>query len=130
MIFSNAIKTASVLIGIQVLAGVSVIPVAGAAEPCGLCDRKIVTNSVLASCFIAEFEKLTTKKSAAVVVDLSDCEQDRGVVDALRMPGAGIDEPDVRFILSPEQMSCLKSRLEQPGLVLDPTAIINLDDCE
>lgn len=89
-----------------------------------------MTNSILASCFLDAFPGLEGKAGTAIVVDLSACEQSRGIVDALRMPGTSALEPDVQFILTPEQLSCLKVRLEQPDLVLDPTATINLDSCE
>jgi hypothetical protein len=102
---------------------------AGAGEPCGLCDEKIVTNSVLASCFLDEFPQFAGKANGAIVVDLSSCEQSRGVVDPLPMPGMEAVEPDLQFILTRDQLVCLKAKLEQPGLVLDPSATIELGSC-
>lgn len=103
---------------------------AAAAAPCGLCDREVVMNSALAACFLEAYPALAGRTGGAVVVDLSACEQSRGIVDALRMPGSGPREPDVSFVLTPGQLGCLKARLEQPGLNLDPAATIPLDSCE
>lgn len=114
---------------VSLLAALLMSTASPAAEPCGLCDRQIVTNSILASCFLEAFPALQGKAGGAVIVDLSTCEQERGIVDALRMPGADELEPDVQFILTPEQLSCLKAQLERPDLVLDPTATISLESC-
>jgi hypothetical protein len=127
---SYAMKNTTVLFSKQVLACALFVSGAVASEPCGLCNKKVVTNSVLASCFLAEFQDLAGKTGGAVVIDLTNCEGSRGIVDALRMPGTAAQEPDVRFILSPEQLSCLKTKLEEPGLVLDPTATIELGNCK
>ena len=103
---------------------------AAAQEPCGLCAEVVVTNSALASCFLERFDGLAQKASAAVAVDLSDCPAERGVVEALPGPGVAVeDEPDVKFLLSQTQLDCLKARLEEPGLVLDPQARIELGGC-
>lgn len=100
-----------------------------AAEPCGLCDKEVTINSALATCFLAQYQQLASRTDGTVVIDLSSCEQDRGVVEPLAMPGASIEDPDLQFMLTKEQMTCLKTKLEQPGLVLDPTAKIELDSC-
>lgn len=116
--------------GVVLLGALLSASAAAAAEPCGLCDREVVTNSALAACFLEVYSALAGKTGGAVVVDLSACEQSRGIVDALRLPGSGPLEPDVEFILTPEQLGCLKARLEQPDLALDPAARIELDSCE
>ena len=100
-----------------------------AAEPCGLCDREVTINSALATCFLAQYQQLAAKTDGTVVIDLSSCEQDRGVVEPLAMPGGSIEDPDLQFMLTKAQMNCLKTKLEQPDLVLDPTAKIELDSC-
>ena len=116
--------------GVVLLGALLSASAAAAAEPCGLCDREVVTNSALAACFLEAYPALAGKTGGSVVVDLSACEQSRGIVDALRLPGSGPLEPDVEFILTPEQLGCLKARLEQPDLALDPAARIELDSCE
>ncbi|MBU2193551.1 MAG: hypothetical protein KJ796_19255 [Alphaproteobacteria bacterium] len=116
--------------GVALLGALMSASAAGATEPCGLCDQKVVTNPALAACFLEAYPSLAGKTEGAVVVDLSACEQSRGIVDALRLPGSGPLEPDVEFILTPEQLGCLKAKLEQPDLALDPTATIELDSCE
>lgn len=96
---------------------------------CGLCDTEVVINSELASCFLSEFPALADRGGEAVAVDLSDCGTSRGVVEALPSPSLGTQEPDTQFMLSRTQLACLKQKLEQPGIVLDPTAKIELKDC-
>jgi hypothetical protein len=115
--------------GSALLAGLVFVSSANAAEPCGLCDEEIVTNSVLASCFLDEYQQFAAKANGAVVVDLSNCEAFRGVIEPLPTPGIEVEEPDVRFMLTRTQLDCLKGKLEQPGLVLDPSAKIQLDSC-
>ncbi|HEV7255984.1 MAG TPA: hypothetical protein VGN97_23195 [Mesorhizobium sp.] len=108
---------------------------ASAQTSCGLCDTEVVTNSALASCFLERYEELDQKEGAAVAVDLSNCPppaeaSDRGVVEALPGPGFGTaEEPDLKFLVSPVQLDCLKAKLEEPGLVLDPQARIDLGAC-
>lgn len=100
-----------------------------AEEPCGLCAREIVTNSELASCFLEQYDQFAGRSAEALAVDLSSC-QSRGIVEALPSPNKGGEEPDVQFMISRVQLACLKQKLEEPGLVLDPTATIELDDCQ
>lgn len=102
---------------------------AAAAEPCALCSRQIVTNSELAGCFLEKFSELSSRKGAAVAVDLSDCPSERGIVDALPTLGGTGQAPDTSFLLSRVQLDCLKAKLEEPGLVLDPQARIDLGTC-
>lgn len=105
-----------------------------AQEECGLCNRAVVVNSELASCFLADYEALAAKEGGAIVVDLSGCAgTDRGIVEALPSPlvpsTATALEPDVQFMVSRMQLDCLKRKLEEPGLVLDPFARIELAGC-
>lgn len=100
-----------------------------AEEPCGLCDKEIVTNGTLATCFLENYQAYADKADGAVVVDLSNCEASRGVVEALPAPKFGAEDPDVKFIVSRSQLDCLKQKLEDPKLVLDPSATIELDSC-
>lgn len=102
---------------------------ASAAEPCGLCSQSIVTNSAMADCFLEQYEQLSKADGTAVAVDLSDCGS-RGIVEALPSPNAAMIEPDTLFMLSRPQLDCLKKKLEEPGLVLDPSVKIELDRCE
>lgn len=109
-------------------AGIFVMSSASADEPCGLCAKEIITNSELASCFLDQYDQIATGKSTAVAVDLSNCDQ-RGVVEALPAPTKAVVEPDVQFMISRQQLDCLKQKLEEPGLVLDPSAKIDLSRC-
>lgn len=97
---------------------------------CGLCAREIITNSQLATCFLQEFPDLSQGDSQAVAVDLSDCGGSRGVVEALPSPDGGMVEPSVSFMLTRTQLACLKGKLEDPELKLDPSAKIELAGCE
>ncbi|TIW42241.1 MULTISPECIES: hypothetical protein [unclassified Mesorhizobium] len=101
---------------------------ASAEETCGLCAKQIVTNSELASCFLDQYDQIAKTGNEAVVVDLSGCAS-RGVVEALPSPNKAPAEPDVQFMISRLQLDCLKKKLEAPGIVLDPSAIIDLDSC-
>ncbi len=120
-------KSAAAVIGL--LALLMSVSAAYAEDPCGLCDKEIVTNSALATCFLDQYQQLAAKANGAVVVDLSNCEVSRGVIEPLPTPGEAIVEPDVQFLLTHAQLSCLKGKLEQPDIVLDPTAKIALDSC-
>jgi hypothetical protein len=97
-------------------------------EACGLCVKQIVTNSELATCFLDQYDQIAKSGSGAVVVDLSNCAS-RGVVEALPSPNKGAAEPDIQFMISRLQLECLKTKLEAPGIVLDPSATIELDTC-
>ncbi|PZV33904.1 hypothetical protein [Mesorhizobium kowhaii] len=109
--------------------GLLLIANASADEACGLCVKQIVTNSELATCFLDQYDQIAKSSSGAVVVDLSNCAS-RGVVEALPSPNKGVAEPDVQFMISRLQLECLKKKLEAPGIVLDPSAIIDLDSCQ
>jgi hypothetical protein len=116
-------------------AGLLVVGLAAASAraetACGLCNTEIVTNSELAGCFLDDYQNLASKDGAVIVVDLSGCEISRGGLEALPSPtqtGPAL-EPDLQFMLSRVQLDCLKQKLEQPGLVLDPSARIELAGC-
>ena len=112
----------------SLMAAMLVISGASADEPCGLCAKEIITNSELATCFLDQYDQIAKSKSEAVAVDLSDCTS-RGVVEPLPSPTKAIVEPDVQFMISRQQLDCLKQKLEEPGLVLDPSAKIDLGRC-
>lgn len=107
---------------------------ASAEEPCGICDEQVVTNSALARCFLDEYPALAGQGKPTVVVDLSACdrvvEEDRSIVTPLGGTGLPAVEPSVTFMLTRSQLDCLKSKLEEPGLALDPSATIELGVCE
>lgn len=98
------------------------------AQECGICAKEVVLNGDLATCFLQEFPALAERQAQAVAVDLSHCNS-RGVVEALPSPDPDGEEPDTKFMLTRDQLSCLKSKLEDPDLVLDPAARIELGDC-
>jgi hypothetical protein len=102
---------------------------AAAGPACGLCDTEIVINSELANCFLQKYGDLAKDDDPAIAVDLSDCESSRGIVEALPTPDLPTEEPDTEFLISRAQLDCLKKKLEQPGLVLDPSAKIDLEAC-
>lgn len=112
-----------------VVAAVFSISNAAAGATCGICDTEIVLNSDLASCFLEQYDKLAKVSEPAIVVDLSDCPGSRGIVEALPSADLTVDEPDTEFMISRTQLECLKKKLEQPGIELDPTATIDLASC-
>ena len=109
-------------------AGLLLAANASADETCGLCVKQVVTNSELATCFLDQYDQIAKTGSTAVVVDLSNCAS-RGVVEPLPSPNKATAEPDVQFMISRTQLDCLKKKLEAPGIVLDPSATIQLDSC-
>lgn len=100
-----------------------------AQDDCAICSSEIVTNGGLADCFLTEYGKLEEQAGPAVAVDLSQCPSSRGVIKGLPVPGQAAEVPDVVFTISKTKLECLKKKLEEPGVVLDPTAKINLDHC-
>jgi hypothetical protein len=119
-------------IGARLAAAAAFLLVASTAmaqEACGLCEKEITTNGDLAQCFLEEYDTLAGQTGAEVVVDLNNCEASRGVVEALPTPNAGTALPDLEFMISRAQLECLKRKLEEPGLVLDPSITISLDSC-
>jgi hypothetical protein len=112
-----------------VVAAVFSISNAAAGATCGICDTEIVINSELASCFLEQYDKLAALNEQAIVVDLSDCAESRGIVEALPSANLTVDEPDTEFMISPSQLACLKQKLEDPNIELDPSATIDLAAC-
>lgn len=111
-------------------AALAAAPLPAGAE-CGLCARSVVVNAQLAACFLEKYPQLAAHQGAAVAIDLEDCEQERGVVAPLRGPQAqAVIQPSMKFMLSLVQLACLKQKLEQPGLRLDPAVEIDLGTCE
>jgi hypothetical protein len=114
------------------VAGVCAVSFAAAGaradEACGLCSQSIVTNSSLADCFLEQYDQLKKEDGAAIAVDLSECGS-RGIVEALPSPNAAVVEPHTQFMLSRGQHDCHKKKLEEPGLVLDPSVKIELGNC-
>jgi len=127
-IFAKAVRTKAV--SLAVASAFLMATAAAAQDSCGLCDRVIVTNSDLAACFLAKYQELENAGNGAIVVDLSECPESRGVVEALPPPGVTVEEPNLQFMVSPAQLACLKRKLEEPGLVLDPSAKIDLESCQ
>ena len=85
-------------------------------------------NSELASCFLEQYEKLAQETDQTIVVDLSDCGS-RGIVDALPSLDVTADPPDTEFMIARSQLDCLRKKLEDPGIELDPSAKIDLSTC-
>ena len=113
-----------------VLAALFSISSAAAGASCGLCDTEIVINSDLASCFLEKYEALARDADQTVVVDLSDCPASRGIVEALPTPDQTRDgPPDTEFMISRTQLECLRQKLEDPNIKLDPSARIDLTSC-
>lgn len=100
-----------------------------AADECGICASSVMLNSSLAACFLERYETYASRSGDAVVVDLSDCPADRGVVEALSIPSGNEAGPDLEFILARDDLACLRERLEHPDVELDPLARISLEDC-
>ena len=111
------------------LAGSLLLIANASAQDCGLCAKQVIINSELATCFLDQYDQIAKASSDAVVVDLSTCAS-RGIVEALPSPNKTAVEPDVQFIVSHPQLQCLKKQLEAPGIVLDPSATIQLDSCK
>jgi hypothetical protein len=106
------------------------VQTASAEETCGLCQQEVVTNSELAVCFLQRYEEFASKANGTVIVDLTECEEQRGIVDVLpTIESIKAEEPDLRFMVMRPQLDCLKAKLEDPSIVLDPSARIRLDSC-
>jgi len=123
-LFDQPAKTVAI-----VVAAMFSISSAAAGATCGICDTEIVINSELASCFLEQYDKLAKLDEQAIVVDLSNCAESRGIVEALPSADLAVEEPDTEFMISHPQLECLKKKLEQPDLDLDPSATIDLASC-
>jgi hypothetical protein len=104
-----------------VAAGVFSMSSGAAGATCSLCNTEIVINSELASCFLDQYEKLAKESDQTIVVDLSDC-QSRGIVDPLPSLDVTADAPDTEFMISHSQLDCLRKKLQDPNVKLDPSA--------
>lgn len=104
---------------------------ASAEGACGLCASEVVISPPLAACLLSQYDMLATgDDGGAIAVDLTGCEQERGIVEALPSLTAPPSEPDLQFLVSRRQLDCLKSRLETPGAVESPVSTIDLRSCQ
>ena len=104
---------------------------ASAGETCGLCASEVVISPPLATCLLSQYEVLATgDDGGAIAIDLSECEQERGIIEALPSLTAATPEPDLQFFVSRRQLDCLKTRLEMPGAVQSPVSTIDLRSCQ
>jgi hypothetical protein len=115
--------------GMAMLAATTLAGWAAADDGCPFCAKYVVTNSDLAACFLAKYGDLTSAGAGAVAIDLTRCAPGRSIVAPLPMPIPGAERPDLRFLLSRAQVNCLREKLADPGLVLDPQARIDLESC-
>ena len=111
-----------------VTAAVFSLSAGAAGAACGLCDTEVVMNSELASCFLEQYEKLAKETDPTIVVDLSECTS-RGIVDALPSLDVSADQPDTEFMIERSQLDCLRRKLEDPDIKLDPSTRIDLSSC-
>lgn len=123
--------TRPLAVAISIMLGASSGVAAADDGACGLCAKSVVVNSALAGCFLEKYPLFSAKTAAAVAINLEDCETEstRSVVSPLRGPNASDAEPSKKFFLSLPQLVCLKRKLEEPGIELDPSAQIDLGDC-
>lgn len=124
---SNKFLSAMRPLAVGLMASLFAASGVAAQTDCGLCDKEVVIDADLATCFLERYAELARGTDSTVVVDLSDCTT-RGIVEALPGPDSG-SQPDTEFMVSQEQLTCLKKKLEDPGLVLDPSAKIDLESC-
>ncbi|MDN2582320.1 hypothetical protein [Aquibium sp. ELW1220] len=118
-------------VGAGLLVGTMALATASAGESCGLCASEVVISPPLATCLLSQYEVLATgDDGGAIAVDLSECEQERGIIEALPSLTAAPPEPDLQFFLSRRQLDCLKTRLETPGAVEPPVSVIDLRSCQ
>lgn len=120
-----------VRIAAGLVAGTVALGSASAEGSCGLCATEVVISPPLAACLLSQYDVLATgDDGGAIAVDLTDCEQERGIVEALPSLSALPPEPDLQFLVSRRQLDCLKSRLETPGAVEPPVSTIDLRNCQ
>lgn len=104
---------------------------AAAAQECGLCNREVVLNRELATCFLQRFPELSSRKDGPITVDLTSCEEEsRGVFEALPLPEAPPLQPDTRFLVTRTQLDCLHRILQASDVEFDPAARIELAGCQ
>ena len=103
---------------------------AAQADDCVICAKSVVMNSDLAQCFLQKYSTIPSDAGAALAVDLTQCEKDRSIVQALPSPTMAVEPPDTKFLLSRSQAECLRDRLLGGEIDLDPSARIDLGSCE
>ena len=123
-LFGRPARTVSLLV-----AAVLSISSGAAGAACTLCDTEVVMNQELASCFLEQYDKFAGEKGSTIMVDLTDCAESRGIVAALPSVDPNDEEPNTEFIVSRSQLDCLKQKLEDPDIKLDPSAKIDLSTC-
>jgi hypothetical protein len=112
-----------------VVAALFAISSGAAGAACALCDTEVVMNAELATCFLEQYDKLAKEGGSTIMVDLSDCAESRGIVEGLPTVGTNREEPNTEFVVSHEQLECLRQKLEDPNIELDPAAKIDLSAC-
>jgi hypothetical protein len=117
------------LLGAAAVATGTLLASSARAEDCPICATSIVINGDLASCFLQKYGGDDAVAGNMVAVDLSRCEKSRSIVSALPTPTMAVEEPDTKFLLSRDQVHCLRDKLESDELVLDPSARIDLGSC-
>jgi hypothetical protein len=123
--------TRLVRIAAGLVAGTIALGSASAQGTCGLCASEVVISPPLAACLLSQYEVLATgDDGGAIAIDLTGCEQERGIIAALPSLTAAPPEPDLQFFVSRRQLDCLKTRLEVPGSVEPPVSTIDLRNCE
>jgi hypothetical protein len=106
-------------------------PAVAQVSACGLCATEVVMTPPLAACLLSQYDMLATADDGgAIAVDLTGCEQERGIVEALPSVAPLPREPDLRFLVSRSQLDCLKTRIEAPGSVQAPASTIDLNSCQ
>ena len=125
---STSLPTSIHRAGLVLLAGLFSVSGASAQNDCGLCNKEVVITADLASCFLEQYQDYARKGGDTVLVDLSECAS-RGIAGMLPLPGTQTQQPDTAFMVSQAQLDCLKKKLEEPGLVIDPSATIDLESC-
>lgn len=123
--------TRLVRIAAGLMAGAATLGPASAQGSCGLCASEVVISPPLAACLLSQYEVLATgDDGGAIAVDLTGCEQERGIIAALPSLAAAAPEPDLQFFVSRKQLNCLKARIETPGAIVPPVSTIDLRSCE
>ncbi|RST86305.1 hypothetical protein EJC49_11390 [Aquibium carbonis] len=123
--------TRLVRIAAGLVAGTIALGSAAAQGTCGLCASEVVISPPLAACLLSQYEILATgDDGGAIAIDLTGCEQERGIIAALPSLTAAPPEPDLQFFVSRRQLDCLKTRLETPGAIQAPVSTVDLRSCQ
>lgn len=124
------VRPRDIYLTIGLFAGLVAAHAAAAEDGCGLCNTAVVLDRPLATCFLQQFPELSQADEATVTVDLKSCaEESRGVFEAFPQPNGARLKPDIQFMVTREQLTCLKRKLEDEDLSLDPAARIELAGC-